>query len=220
MAKLFGDYDSTKMRLHNTVCFLKREPVFVILNGDHRYPMVSYIDMKKVSPSDYAHGRFVLKTVDYSSKDFSYESPPLGFVNDQNRGYCYLVERRPLRRYKQAICYENLITTDLSLNSKKNIRKMSPESMFSNGFVDMLLDKYPSKREALGIFNSHSCSSIAISKNLALLTKDSFNLVLFYRFKEIGMMNKQTGETYLYPSPAASVYESLLNKEGYYDDIF
>lgn len=141
--------------------------------------------------------------VSSSDEGISIESPPLGYVNTED-GAVYSM-RRPLRLYKQGLCYDNITTTGGGFNDR---------FLRSKGFCNMLLGNYPPLSSCIGgvaytnPFSKQKASLKAFHRYLAADGKD-----LYHKGKKVGLINEdKTFTLYTKYAYLGEEIEEILNE--------
>lgn len=180
------------MRLHGTLCLWKGEPVKVHVDDTPGYPETSIT----VQPLN--KGGF--EVIDYTSDEFTSHGIKLGYVNYEC--FAYFVSRLPIRRNMQGLTTGNI---SVSHGGPKAV-------LFSKSIRDCVLGKYPSIKEAMIKFVNVSTTSVAISRNFAIVAESSFHY-LDYRTKRVGVLNRD-GTFQIFDSPRSSFIRRALDREG------
>lgn len=101
----------------------------------------------------------------------------LGYINWSNGAAIY-AERRPHRGVQQGLCDNNVVMLD----GRGNPQSMS-RAIREQGFVDMLLGKYPSPAEASAKMERGDVSSVAFERYLAVARHANFNNLRYLKYK-------------------------------------
>lgn len=146
----FYDNDMARRRLNNTICFYDGTPVFVrYYDGD----MITTWNLGMVTG-----GAGVIHK--YTDPKFTGDIPPLGYVNYQ--GHAYLVLRHIIRDQRSGLPLESI-----NVEGNQDGRVYVQDMAYSASFRDMLMDVYPSMREAWKRVTEQGETSCAFSKTYA-----------------------------------------------------
>lgn len=125
--------------------------------------------------------------------DIDISSIELGYVNtygagnrgDQPNRTAVYISRSPSKQWRQGIHSSNI--TIFSVNGTG--MDWSRESLlFSKGFEEMCMDKFPALSAALNIRPSES---VALSKDIALTRTDFEAIGVYYKCKPVGYFDKK-----------------------------
>lgn len=135
---------------------------------------------------------------------------PLGFVNDPIRGKAIFTERNPTRHTQQGLCDNMISPKDLPmlttpvktrLTRGYNIKSdgsVTVASSFCSPFMKATIEnKYPSLELSLTMIQKPEFSSIAFSRNFALLKGPVSSTFLCYKEDIVGLVNPDTKEAKL-----------------------
>lgn len=127
-------------------------------------------------------------------------SLPLGYL--QFGSYVYYLSRYPGRRYKQGVCQESLIF------SPQLIVPMD-EVLFSQGFVNMVEDKYPNMPAVIKAIK-RAAPALAMSRETAIFF-DADNKIYKVKYKqeEVGYINPEIPTVVEVPSEESSWVVSM-----------
>lgn len=173
--------DDVQMRLHNTYCMYDGKPVYVTVNVGFNIGEVTTYSPEKPMTAENA------KLVNIMDDKFSFVFPELGYFNYKNMAV--FVARRPDRNQKQGLDPGTCVVSSHSIG--ESTLPPSIHNLFSSeNFVENLLGKYPSLREALDLLLKDSVS-VAISKNVAVGYIGRNLVGLYYNYKLIGTYNRK-----------------------------
>lgn len=181
---LKGDkYETTeevKFRLEHTIVLYDNSPVYITniatprgtADDEDSIARVYFYELPLIRGEDKEIRKYL------SSKKFDLSPFKMGYMNT-DRGVCY-VSRTPIRQNRQGLCAGNTKIVDhMGLNCNfMNFNSLIKEQ----GFVDMVLGKYPSFKQATEIMENTGVESVAISNNVAFyLDKDLDALILLHK---------------------------------------
>lgn len=122
------------------------------------------------------------------------QPPEVGYFNyfiEDHTGVkvmrAFYAYRTPIKNWKQG-----LTTNNTTIRSVDNGDGLSPHAIYSEGFKEGLLDRYPTYSEAIQKLNDTSgekYESVAISKDIAIMRRDSGVTLVFLRMKEVGFLD-------------------------------
>lgn len=210
MAESFGQQDVMQMRLNDTICMYKGQPVHVYSSAEYDHPMVTvcseYFDGDGPIPLD----NYI--EVDYTSDDFDYYMPPIGYMNYNNlaRARAQYIRRLPMRQYKQGLSPRYLKGSGLEPDG--NVRMTS--LLCSSGFRTMLLNQYPSVYEAIGLMEDQKAESVAISRVVAIGPQDDKFYKVYHKNIVVAGYNREHGYVRTFPSTKQTIIDRILMASG------
>lgn len=166
-------------KLHDTICRWKDQPVWVkIRDGQiHLYKLPG--------------GGEFLTEIKREDPLFDISNVPLGYVNSATKGErVYYTTRIPIRRTKQGLSNQNLKVSSLpKLVSGKLVGGLNV--MMSNGFVDMVNNKYPPLEDAMKLLRTNLAEhglegQIAIRRDIAMSIDKAGIIFVYYKNDYIG----------------------------------
>ncbi len=122
-------------------------------------------------------------TVAYTDSLVEARAPQLGYVNYPNAGAHFLT-RSTMRDQRMGLPVEALSSTTIAYIESAYI--------FHQGFVDMLMNKYPTMSEAYKMLKGSNKLKYAFSKNYSINNR----LNIFYQDRVIGTLVKDMDDTY------------------------
>ena len=187
------DRDDVRQRLGGTICRYKGKPVYIAdTRGGHQVyvqPLLPFSDNYEL--------------IDYRTPDFDYKSPPLGYMNFQDRAY-YL-SRLPWRDIqKQGLCQQAI--------------EFKPDALGRGGWfpsealAKCILGEHPNLQDALELIQTQGHESVAIHRHIAIGTVSGQSLGVFYRGRVVGI--REMGKFRLLQSDESSILERLIRKAG------
>lgn len=162
-----------QQRLDATICRFQGIPVYV-RTGDRTFQLYKLDDLNEV-----------WKTISPTDEAFDVASCPLGYV--QVKEHVAYLARRPLRKFKQGIDEKSISFSYLpDLESKPRVGSMR-DIVYSKGFINMVIDKYPSLDSTLETLNkAEKPMSLAISRNVALYVMKHKVVNVYYKNELVG----------------------------------
>lgn len=127
---------------------------------------------------------------------FDIQSPELGYFNNKHSdgGFtkvdAFYSFRKPIKNWKQGLTFNNtgIVTID-------GEAAVSSHVIFSQGFKEGLVNKFPSLQESLILLKNsddkNKYSSVAISQDIALSTRSSGIILVYFRCEEVGFIDGQ-----------------------------
>lgn len=131
----------------------------------------------------------VFKKIKFDDPDFDFSSIPLGYVNYEEYKHTPYLSRTPVRKVKQGVNGQNVKMYFIpggELNKKYGFNSASV--LYSQGFINMTQDMYPSLEEAMIKLRKkkEKIAEIAISRNIALLIDEQDIIKVFYKNQYVG----------------------------------
>jgi hypothetical protein len=201
MGKAYYQQSDAKMRLDGTVCLYDGKPVHV--------QVMDTKDMVRICPIDkvYTLHPAQWEQVKYTDDKFSYKSPPLGYVN--SNGKATYLTRIPDRKQRQGL------TLDIITTRPKMLPGYSFEqSFYTQGYIDCVLNKYPTLDEALALLEKGKAEAVAISRSTALSFLGRNVVGLNYKGRQVGIRNGHRWQ--LFDQPQRPFLTKIMTKEGIY----
>ena len=160
-------------RLDGTICMYKDEPVLVGFHSEDSlilYHPVTNIKLTTIHPAD---------------EHFDISSQELGYINlkDGDTNLVMYITRPPHKRWRQGLTYGSLTYQDIKGKNIYPHHVPMEHVIRSQGFYDMLVDNYPSIKEALE--NYEVC---AISKSVALEKTPSGVVQVYFKNQNVGYL--------------------------------
>lgn len=190
MAEPFLSLDDTRNRIHRTVCMYKRKPVYVQVQ-----------EMNEISVIPLRRDRPEAKFINVADADFSYKSPPLGYMNYQDS--VYYVMRIPTRQIRAGLCTETL-TSDP--------RIPADDYIMTKAFEDCIMGKHPTVRDAVKKLQGQKALGVAVHRHLALKLDGSCHphFAIHYRSSKVGTFDPDRGIFFFEDSPFRSFLERIV----------
>lgn len=198
MAVPFLSLNDTRNRVHRTVCMFKDRPV---------YCQVEDVNLLKCRPLRSRPTGPDLE-VWVQDSEFSYKSPPLGYLNYENAAW--YVMRIPTRQIRAGLSPELLTTEPRGINPA--------DFLMTKAFEDCILGNHPSLANALEKLKK--IASVAIHRHVALVN-DGPNIMLHYRAVPVGSYDPHTNSFLFAEGPQRSFIERIvqnLHLQGIADD--
>lgn len=128
----------------------------------------------------------IVYTIKYDDDGLDFSSIPLGYVNLKPYVAVVYLTRVPVRKVKQGINTSNTKMNSLPGSLKKGYNMTS--TLFSEGFVNMAIEKYPSLEESLEKLRKKDSKSgeVAISRSIALMIDEQDIIKVFYKNEYVG----------------------------------
>lgn len=174
--------DDIRSRLGSTVIRYKNHPYFCEANGEN----LDLLDLvtKRVTHRVAADDPYI----DISSLTLGYFNIGMAAV---------YIQRHPYRRYKQGV--------DLNALEYRTLSKdfvYGAHDMFCQGFVEGLLDRYPSFAKAVSNMLTDKAQSVALSRDVALKReKDLFKVHV--KGDEVGWIKSGTNRVLIPPTESS-----------------
>lgn len=165
------------LKLNDSICRYKGEPVYIRVDG-------SSLLLYHVTQT---HDPFV--KIKASDPDFDISGVPLGYV--QVKGDVVYLTRTPVRKTKQGMDVRSTIirrVTDNSIISRGN----NSHYVFSQGFVDMVANKYPDLNDSIKMIRGkyardEKClAQVAISRDIAMWINEMGIINIHYKGEFVG----------------------------------
>lgn len=151
------------------------------------WPCILHINVPRVPPNGEAGGNpgdfrlvplykgspFAEVVINPHDPGLDISTVPLGYF--QAGQSALWIQRNPVRRYRQGVCYTNSYVYPIG----KNRDNTDFEYVFCSGFEDMVLGKKKTLEEAISLLTNEKYHSVAISKDLAIYRKDNIFSLLF-----------------------------------------
>lgn len=163
-------------KLDSTICRYKGHPYLIRVDGTslHLYSLTNTKNR--------------LFVISYTDDDFDIAGLPLGYM--QSGDYVPYLSRSPLRRTKQGLDAR-------ALKIRNNNRNNNPGTtvnslLYSQGFVDMILNQYPSLNDCITTIRGKwmedpsSNASIAVSRNVCLSIDKVGIVKVYYKTDYVG----------------------------------
>lgn len=191
-----------RKHLHGTVCLYKGEPVFVQAEkGDGLITLMNLGDLEQ------GIGKSVV--IDYTDPEFSYKSPPLGYMNHLKRAQ-YLV-RVPIRMNKQGLTADAIDT----------IPPGRPRGQFlwTQAFADCIKARHPTLEMAVYRVREEEWESCAFHRKLAVRALANRCLGLDYMGNLVGL--SENGRPFRLIETAHSTFlERIIEGTGVFNACF
>lgn len=186
----YETHEEITMRLQNTIVLYDKEPVYITRiqaggqEGDDgkEIARVYFRSLPFTGKDGKAEVRKYL-----SSRNFDLSPFKMGYFN--HKGEAHYASRAPVRQNKQGLSDNSVSFTDYA---GRNSRNMGFATMVaSQGFVDMVHNKYPSFKEAGDLLGDKDTSSVAISRSFAFhIDHDLDALLLRHKGVKCGIAMK------------------------------
>lgn len=185
-------------RLDGTICFYSGYPYYVSCGGSSKGDDVTLYALDKVSFDKPA------MTVKYTDPRFNYKSPSLGYMFYKKKQAVY-ISRLPDRNQSQGLSQRVLLVTPSIVDYGRYT--------LTKEFEDMLLGIYPSRTVAEELLKNDLCSSVPISRNIALSHTRRGLLEICFKGRPIACNLKGRGFE-LYDLREKSYLSKLLANDG------
>ena len=199
MGDAYLNRDDARMRLHETICMWDGEPVYVtfpssdVAKGE-QYVMLSHFDGSEKRD----------RQVRYTSRKFSYEAFPLGFMNTASAG-CFFLARMPTRRQKQGLAAN-------SIKYFPNIPR--PGTYFIRAeMYNCIMGVYPSFHQAQKHM-TEGTRGVAVERQLGFNKQDNDVYSLLFRTRVVGTYVPSRRKVQLLPTPSTSICMDYMDKIG------
>lgn len=187
---LKGDkYETTeevRFRLENTVVMYDKKPVYItrvnMPEGDEKEIARVYFKELPVKPGAPEVRKFL------SSRNFDLAPFKMGYFNHKKKAY--FVSRNPVRQNQQGLSQGTAHFKDVY---GKQAQDMNYATMVSSeGFIDMVNNKYPDFKQAVNMLEDKDNSSVALSTSFAFnIDHDLEALVLLHKGIRCGLAMQQ-----------------------------
>jgi hypothetical protein len=165
------------LKLNDTICRYKNKPVYIkVADGTLcLYELTSA-------------GQKWFKVIKSDDPDLDISSIPLGYIQYNHR--VYYLTRIPMRKTKQGLSAGTLRIT--SLKSTSNSKGLSSALIWSQAFVDMVLDQYPSLQDSMKLLRKHYsldtkfCGEVALSRDIAISINEMGIIEVYYKTQFVG----------------------------------
>lgn len=172
--------EDLRQKLDNTICRYKGEPYLVRIDGKNAV-LFDIVDTSKS-----------VLTVKTDDDDFDIASPSLGYMNYRDK--VVYISRPPLRRTRQGIEPRNLSFKNISGDKSQGIgyRDSGNEYVFSEGFRNLILGKYPDVGEVIKELraewkkNQKVKLQRAVSRNIAFSVREVGIIDVYYKTESVG----------------------------------
>lgn len=167
--------DDVRRMLVNHVCMYKGEPVFVTRSSTHRVN-VSYLK-----------DPFVVETIDYRVAEFTYKSPPLGYLNWQ--GEAFYLTRTPAEGYHSPALSMHALKIPEALYPKIDTSRF----LQTKELAVCIKGEHPSFADAIKAVREGEATSMAFHRHFAIDRRAKGRCVLEKRgLEEIGLVKDKT----------------------------
>lgn len=183
------------MRLHQTVCLYKGEPVFVQFNeeGSATKVTISYFDESKRRP----------KTIHYTDPEFTYEPIRLGYMN--TKGNTYFLSRSPVRRQKQGLTYNSI-----SVSPKKSVFFSFP----CLPLMKTIIGDYPTLKQAFKWMDEGKVEGVAVDRDVAFRRNDVDMYDILFKERTVGRYSLVTNQINWESTEMTSIIFRILESKG------
>ena len=176
MASKLATHQDVMRRLDNTICKYKGVPYYIKYNVGHTVNIYPIADAK---------APFIQCDVDYTSPDFDYGFPEVGYMNLNQ--HAYYIERISGRDQRMGLPPDMLRYVHGKVNN----------ALFrSKGMENMLLNIYPDVREAVRLIKAIGATSVALSRDYALDRNEVGDLTVLFHDIPIATCGKGEDGTY------------------------
>jgi len=183
------DKNDVNKRLVNTVCRFKDDPVYVLGSREHVLELYEMTTGRRFKQ-------------DYRVPEFDYRSPPLGYINVENRAF-YLTRLPSRGNQRQGLCHSTVWCSDPGFRAQDYIS--------SKELRLCILGQHPSLTNAVEMLENEY-ESVAISRHVAINKLATSTLGLHYRGRLVG--TRERGQWRLLDSGDSSIIEPLIRKAG------
>jgi hypothetical protein len=168
---VFDNARDANQYLNNTVCYWNGQPIYIErVDGDF---MASGYMLPLTGKT--AQSRYDVRDPAFNCREYR-----LGYMNSERLGQAVFLSRRPVRGVSQGICDNNI--SFIGVNGRG--REISVgNSIRDQGFVDMLMGRYPSRDEVLTKFEDVNVPSVALSSCVALKRHGVLTNLHFLEYK-------------------------------------
>ncbi len=201
MGNAYYTQEDVHMRLHNSICKYKGEPVFIFVNL--RDP-VNTIYLSTLQGAKEVMRNLKIMTTD---PDFVHRSLELGYVNYGQGGYrpgnAYYYARIPQRRQIQGISANNVTVLDAHGPSFGEI-------MGSTYVRNMLTNSYPTYADAIKQVEEGDVKGVAFHRHACVRRVDGHNISLFFKERGVALWNPKHRIFMIHPGNRDGSYLSAF----------
>lgn len=197
MADEYFSREDASMRLNETICMWKGEPVYVHFR-------VNSESHTAVAIKDF-HKRTREQIVEYTNDDFVYEAFPLGYMSTSLHEAVYLT-RVPERRQKQGLCKN-------SINASNGLMPVRDRWWKTKEFYNCIMGIHTKAPKAIQLMNE-GIPGIVVGRHVAFRYVDHDVYSLVYRERVVGTYSPSIGVSNLISTPATSVFINVMEDLG------
>jgi len=186
--------DDVRARLHGTIIRWKGLPYCCdVASGD-----------ATIGLQDIANGNLIGR-VESDDIDLDISSINIGYVNiiDPDYKMAVYLKREPLRQFKQGLSIDHLTQKTL----RNSVSSVPKQKIMSRGFVDAVIGKFPSVKEAIDLISKKGWYSVAVSRDVALKRENDL-LKVYIKDTEVGYMKLGT-DRLIVPKTEQSYYHII-----------
>lgn len=193
------------LKLNDTICRYDGEPVY-IRTTDGRLCLYRLTDTNTYFT--------VIKGTD---EKLDVSSPALGYTQYRNK--VYYLSRVPVRRTKQGLATNAISLTPLGAQDNPYGKGMATQVVFQQGFIDMVVGKYPTLENAMKALradhakNPKESSQIAISRSIALEINAVGIINVYYKEMFVGWIQPNRMTVHVPRSDMSWIISKYLGHE-------
>lgn len=192
-------------KLHETICRYKGHPVWVKIREGQEIHLYKTNDVQQ---------RWAIISKD--DADFDISNVPLGYINGSQEKRVYYLTRVPVRRTKQGLSSQNLRIHNLPGFNDALRKPTYNQIMFSPGFADMVLGKYPPletvmKELRTNLKNKGDFGQMAVSREIALSIDKVGLIFVYYKNEYIGWIQPDKFTVHVHSDGVAWVVSKYLS---------
>jgi hypothetical protein len=208
MACLYETEKDLVDRLGGTVCRYKGVPYVVHIEARTKINLLDLVSQKPVLSIRPNDPDFDISSAEIGYINFRWTKTQLKYSDTPNdtSNKAYYLERVPFRRYRQGLCSDSL--SGFHIDGKTSI---NPNALlFSDGFRDSQLGRFPSVREAIKLLEEEQ--QVAVGMDTALQKVDSGMILVWYRTKNIGWITPDNPTITIARTADSWVHERVLKR--------
>lgn len=199
----FGSKD-VQLKLNETICRYKGEPVWVRADGLTLFLAHVY---NRGNP---------FTTIKSNDPEFDIAGPPLGYLQYGDK--VFYLTRSAIRRTRQGLDHRAILIRELEFKADKPKRD-NGSLIFSQGFHDMVINKYPNLKDALVSIrekhrkNEKCFAEVAVSRNIALGINELGVINVYYKSDHVGWMQPNKDVVHVTSSDKAWIISKYLSDQ-------